>query len=91
MAAAAAQQQPLFIIIIINQKIVAITFVGDGFLVAEVGESRVGLDVVLLRDLFVIDLDKVDAKVIRLVVDRLQFLEHLVTLPAVPPVCESNG
>jgi len=66
------------------------TFICDRLLVAEVGESRVAFNVVLLGDLLVVYLDKVDTKMIRLVIDRFQFLEHLVALPAVPPVCRST-
>lgn len=59
-----------------------LTFVDDRFLLAEVRERWEVLDAILLGQAFVVDLDKVHPKVIRIVVDLLQLGQHLVTCRA---------
>lgn len=63
-------------------EIEELTFVDDRFFLAEVRERWEVLDAILLGQTFVVDLDEVHPKVVRIVVDLLQFGQHLVTCRA---------
>lgn len=63
----------------------------DGFLVPEEGERGEGLHAVGLCVLLVGDLDEVDTEPVRVVVDVLQLLQHLVAVLAALLVCGARG
>lgn len=56
----------------------SLTFVNDRFSFAEIRESWKVLDAILLGQSFVVDFHEIDSKVVRVVVDFLQFGQHLV-------------
>lgn len=66
----------------IKEACLSLTLVYDRFFLAEVRECREVLDAILLRQSFIVDLDKVDSKVVRVVVDFLQFGQNLVACGA---------
>lgn len=58
------------------------TFVYNWFFLAEIRKSREILDTILLCQSFIVDLDKVDSKMVCIVVDFLQFGQDLVACSA---------
>lgn len=54
-----------------KKKLECLTFIDDGLLLPKVSESRKGLDTIMFGEPFVIDFDKVHAKVIRIVINLL--------------------
>ena len=67
------------------------TFVEQRISVAEVYDGRERLDSVAFGHLRVLDLDHLDAEEIALVVDVLQFDQHLIAGFAVGFVCNGSG
>lgn len=65
-----------------TRHIYILTLIDDRFLLAEVGERGKGLDAILLGQTLVVDLDKVHAEGVRVIVDFLQLGEHLVACRA---------
>lgn len=64
-----------------------LTIVYNRFFLAEIRKSWKVFDAILLRQSFIVDLDKVDSKVIRIVVDFLQFGQDPVARGATSCVC----
>lgn len=65
-----------------------LTFVYDWFFVTEIRKSREVSDTILLRQSFIVDLNKVDSKVVCVVVDFLQFGQDLVACGATSGICK---
>lgn len=63
-----------------------LTLEDDRLPLAEVGERGEGLNAILLGQSFVVDLDEVHAKRVRVVVDLFQFSQYLVACRAASSV-----
>jgi len=64
-----------------------LTFVYNWFSFAKICKSREIFDTILLRQSFIVDLDKVDSKVVCIVVDFLQFGQDFVACSATSSIC----
>ncbi|KZC09823.1 hypothetical protein WN55_00469, partial [Dufourea novaeangliae] len=73
----------LLLILIVSRQ----TFVNDRLLFTEIRECWEVFDTILLGQSFVVDLDEIDPEVVRVVVDLLQFGQHLVACRAASCVC----
>lgn len=65
-----------------------LTIVYNRFFLAKIRKSWKIFDAILLRQSFIVDLDKVDSKVIRIVVDFLQFGQDLVARGTTSRICK---
>lgn len=64
-----------------------LTIVYDWFFFAEICKRREVFDTILLRQSFIVDFDKVDSKVVCIVVDFLQFGQDFVACGATSSIC----
>lgn len=63
----------------------------DRLLLTEIREGREVLDAVLLGQSLVVDLDEIDAKVVRVIVDLFQFGQDFVAGCAASCICKNGS